>query len=161
MLRLVSFSLDCYWAYSKEGNDSTVCRDVAAGVAGWPRFFSLGRPRIIGKATANTFAPKVNLLVPEFCGLCPVPTTLPRGANHDFQRLYVAGVFPRKCSSSNHLIHLPASIPEQTATHIHATRRLYRSVCIVSVHHGGHFALHVCRGDQGSEGLGWILAHGD
>ena len=72
----------------------------------WLTFFSLGRPRIIGKATANTFTPKVNLLVPEFCGLCPVPTTLPRGANHDFQRLYVAGVFPRKCSSSNRFIHL-------------------------------------------------------
>jgi len=87
-------------------NGMPQCRDVAAGVAGWPRFFPLGCQRVIRKATANTFAPKVNLLVPESRGLCPVPTALPRGANHDFQRLYVAGMFLRKCSSSNHIIHL-------------------------------------------------------
>ena len=61
---------------------------------------------------------------------------------------------------SSHLS-LPASTPEQAATHIHATWGLYHSVYIVSAHHGGHFALHVCRCDQGSKGLGWVLAHGN
>jgi len=55
----------------------------------------------------------------------------------------------------------PSIDTRQAATHIHATWGLYHSVYIVSAHHGGHFALHVCRCDQGSKGLGWVLAHGN